>query len=84
MSRCSTCNVEFDFFPIFAHGVNPGRDPVEFVCKDCGALLGQYARCPSCGNGITVNRNEPGNDSPPYCMMCKRAVPMDGSVKHEL
>jgi hypothetical protein len=85
MARCSTCNVEFDVVPMLAYGLKPAsRNPVEFVCKDCGSLLGQYAACPSCGNGITVDRNGPGNNSPPFCMMCNRAIPMQGSVKREL
>ncbi len=84
MEHCSTCNAEIDLFPMLTYGLKPAtRSPVEFVCKDCGSLLGQYAACPSCGYGITVNRNVPGN-SPPFCMMCKKEIPMKGSVKREL
>ena len=84
MAQCSTCNAEIDLIPMLAYGLKPAsRSPLEFVCKECGSLLGQYAACPTCGNGITVNRNGPGT-SPPFCIMCNKPIPMKGSVKREL
>lgn len=84
LDRCRKCGREFDSFPMLLHGatLNLGRRPIDFVCKACGALLGQSGLC-TCGNCHTSLRNNPGNDQPPVCLVCGE-VPMEGAIMHEL